>query len=39
MFFFFLFGVYRHAVKTFGDYKYLGTRVQADGMIGEWVVD
>ncbi|KAL9341551.1 hypothetical protein Peur_064876 [Populus x canadensis] len=25
-----------HAVKTFGDYKYLGTRVQADGMIGEY---
>lgn len=25
-----------HAVKTFGDYKYLGTRVQADGMIGDY---
>ncbi|KAF9669957.1 hypothetical protein SADUNF_Sadunf13G0018600 [Salix dunnii] len=25
-----------HAVKTFGDYKYLGTRVRADGMIGEY---
>ncbi|KAG5232469.1 long chain acyl-CoA synthetase [Salix suchowensis] len=24
------------AVKTFGDYKYLGTRVRADGMIGEY---
>ncbi|KAJ6694322.1 hypothetical protein OIU85_005045 [Salix viminalis] len=25
-----------HAVKTFGDYKYLGTRARADGMIGEY---
>lgn len=25
-----------HAAKTFGDYKYLGTRVQADGMIGDY---
>ncbi|XP_061944946.1 long chain acyl-CoA synthetase 7, peroxisomal [Populus nigra] len=28
--------IFVHAVKTFGDYKYLGTRVQADGMIGEY---
>ncbi|XVE81582.1 hypothetical protein DITRI_Ditri15bG0076300 [Diplodiscus trichospermus] len=28
--------VYRHAVDSFRDYKYLGTRIQVDGTVGEY---
>lgn len=32
-----LFCKYRHAVDTFRDYKYLGTRIRVDGTVGEYV--